>query len=830
MESETSESINADAATADEPTTTTTTSSSSSTSTESINAVEEATTGDTAQEDAPQPSSQELAFKPAEDDSQVACDDHQVAENLARRDFRAKQQHGGTSSLPTDNENTLGQSTTDNTPAVTSLVHQSSRSSTNTPGAVSVLGGLSSHSNMQDGSVRQVPLTPVARDSFRRGHNVGIGVEMVSIGAECLMEQAHPTQNTSGNSSSSHSSERNSDEILVQATAVEPTTLATAKRMEPTVVAGFNRKQLMYVGGFFLLLVGGMAVVIWAVTKDNNPTATDAPTEAPTADPTPTLERIRNRDLLRCGIWEEPVTFFGLTGTYENQEDQVDFILCRAYAAAILGNASKHEIVFTTQKDDFVQLQERKIDMVVSHTFTTMQRDVWEFDGNVNTGFTFSVPYAYTDLVYGGLPEYVACAEDNLNTHGNCSDLRICTNFNTGYFDAIVDKIPERFLIKRNSSLDNVLGFVEGACNVVPAENSGVMEWGLDFLGYQGEFVRGEELFQRDVATIATRDNDPEFSDFVNIILMGFFAAEINNVTKETADDMGGAGVLGENIAQAIKTVGSFKDVYETGIAPFLSRKSWNLLNNGTTGLLFSFLPGKARVTGPGPVVGGTLQSIAERKILRCGIQVKRPGFASLDDERELVGIDVDYCKMLAASVLGEPNAVDFIPLLDKAHGYQKLNDGEVDVLAGFEWNIVDDYREPTTKVGYSFSQPYFYSPVAGEANYTTNLTFGGENRCLVTRQNDNQFSSFVFWVAAASVYAEDQGISQATANAMPDVNLFSKAYLHMLRDAVYFAGNYTQIYDRNLKGLLPVRGRNALNSIDAPGPQIYAAPGYFRT
>ena len=824
MESETGECINADAATTEEP----------SSSKESINTDEETTTADRAQEDAPQTlSSQELAFTHTEDAGQ-GCDDHQFAETLARRDFRIKQQCGATTSpiLPTDDEISRGQSTiTDNTLAVTSLVHQSSRSSTNTPGAVSVLGDLSSHS-IQDGSVRQVPLTPVDRDSFRRGHSIGFGIEMVTItDTECFMEQANPTQNTQGNSSN-NSSQNDADEILVEATAVEATSLATAKAMEPTVVAGFNRKQLMYVGGFFLFLVGVMAVVILALTKDNNASAIEAPTAAPTADPTPTLERIRDRDLLRCGIWEEAVAFLALTGTYKRQEDQVDFILCRAYAAAILGNASKHEIVFTTQKDDFLQLQGGNVDMVVSHTFTTMQRDVWEFDGGVNTGFTFSVPYAYTDLVYGGLPEYVACAEDDLNTLGNCSGLRICTNFNTGYFDAIVDKIPERFLIKRNSTLDNVLGFVEGACNVVPAENSGVMEWGLDFLGYQGEFVRGEELFQRDVATIATRDNDPEFSDFVNIILMGIFAAEINNVTKETADTMRGAGVLGENIAQAIKTVGSYKDVYETGIAPFLSRKSWNLLNNGTTGLLFPFLPGKVRVTGPGPVVGGTLQSIAERKSrkIHCGIQLNYPGFASLDDEEELVGIDVDYCKMLAASVLGDPNAVDFIPLLDKVHGYQMLNDGEVDVLTGFEWNIVDDYREPTTTVGYSFSQPYFYSPVTVQANNATNLTFGGENRCLVTRQDDSQFSSFVFWVAAAPVYAEEQGISQVTANGMPDVHLFSKTYLHMLRDAVYFAGNYTQIYDRNLKGLLAERGRNALNTIVAPGPQIYAAPGYHRT
>ena len=479
-------------------------------------------------------------------------------------------------------------------------------------------------------------------------------------------------------------------------------------------------------------------------------------------------------------------------------------------------------------------LSNGKFDMLLSHVETGMQADIWESELDVNAGFTFSVPYVYTDLVYGGLPQYVACADDNMNARGNCSGIRICTNDNTAYFEALSGKLPERYMIKRNDTLDIVLGFVSGECNVIPSENTGIMEWGLELLGYQGDYVRGTLAFQKDVVSVATRDDDDKFSDFVNIILMGIFAAEQAGVTKETANKMASVGVLGDNLVHAVKAVGSYKDVYEQGITPFMKRSRWNMINNGTTGLLYTLQLGRVRQRGPGRRDGGTLAKIWDRRKLHCGIRTDGEGFASLDSNGNLVGLDVEFCMALAASALeGEAQNIEFISILNEADGYQKLQAGEVDVLAGFTWNVVNDYQEPTTGQGYSFSQPYFYRPIADEwqtANATNNvISLEEENRCLVSRQDDPQFSSFVFWVVAAIIYAAEQGITQIMASEkMPDINLFGDDYLKMFRDAVYFSGNYDEVYERHLGALLPERGRNAVNNIKAPGPQIYVPPGYF--
>jgi len=107
-----------------------------------------------------------------------------------------------------------------------------------------------------------------------------------------------------------------------------------------------------------------------------------------------------------------------------------------------------------------------------------------------------------------------------------------------------------------------------------------------------------------------------------------------------------------------------------------------------------------------------------------------------------------------------------------------------------------------------------------------THMLFDGDNRCLVTRQDDPQFSSFVYWTVAALVYADEQNVSKALADILPDVKIFGEDHKGMFRDAVRFAGNYDEIYERNLGVLLPERGRNAI--IDSPGPQLYVPPGYF--
>lgn len=478
-----------------------------------------------------------------------------------------------------------------------------------------------------------------------------------------------------------------------------------------------------------------------------------------------------------------------------------------------------------------MELTNDKFDLVLSQAHTGMQSDVYDGENGNDRGFSFSVPYAYLDIVFGGVPEYVACADD-MNARGNCSGIKICATDKGFYFDQLIKKLPESHIVRVNDTLSVVAQFVLGACNVIPSDTSGIMEWGLhDIFGYSGPYVRGSVPFEFEVLSVATNDDDEEFADFVSIILLGLMAAEKANVTSETAELMAASMVLGEELVEAVRTVGNYHQLYERGIGPTVERSTWNTLNDGTTGVLISEPFGIVRMNGPGPAPGGTLARIRNHRTLNCGVRPNRTGFAMLDESGTWVGMDIEYCTALAAAALeGESEAVNFIAVEDEADGYRKLQAGAVDVLAGFEWNVINDYQEPTTGEGYTFSQPYFYRPNEGAAlNSTSFLLDDAENLCLVTSQDDVQFSSFVYWTVASTFYAAEVGITIYTANDMPQIQLFGDEYLNCFRNAIYFAGSYDEIYDRNLGVLLPERGRNAINHFRDPGPQLYVPPGFFQ-
>lgn len=78
---------------------------------------------------------------------------------------------------------------------------------------------------------------------------------------------------------------------------------------------------------------------------------------------------------------------------------------------------------------------------------------------------------------------------------------------------------------------------------------------------------------------------------------------------------------------------------------------------------------------------GGRLELIRERGELICGVNGSLPGFSFLDQASgEMSGFDADFCRALAAAVLGDPEAVDFRPTNADARG-PALQTGEVDVL-----------------------------------------------------------------------------------------------------------------------------------------------------
>jgi general L-amino acid transport system substrate-binding protein len=72
---------------------------------------------------------------------------------------------------------------------------------------------------------------------------------------------------------------------------------------------------------------------------------------------------------------------------------------------------------------------------------------------------------------------------------------------------------------------------------------------------------------------------------------------------------------------------------------------------------------------------------VQQRGNLVCGVNGSLPGFSVLDEgSGEYTGFDVDFCRAIAAAVLGDPQAVEFRNLTAQQRG-PALQTGEVDVL-----------------------------------------------------------------------------------------------------------------------------------------------------
>ncbi|WP_018236272.1 amino acid ABC transporter substrate-binding protein [Ensifer sp. BR816] len=88
-----------------------------------------------------------------------------------------------------------------------------------------------------------------------------------------------------------------------------------------------------------------------------------------------------------------------------------------------------------------------------------------------------------------------------------------------------------------------------------------------------------------------------------------------------------------------------------------------------------------AATLSAGLASAGTLADVQTRGKLNCGVTGGQAGFSAPDANGVWHGMDVDYCRAIAAAVLKDPNAVTFVPTTGQTR-FTALASGEVDILA----------------------------------------------------------------------------------------------------------------------------------------------------
>ncbi len=101
---------------------------------------------------------------------------------------------------------------------------------------------------------------------------------------------------------------------------------------------------------------------------------------------------------------------------------------------------------------------------------------------------------------------------------------------------------------------------------------------------------------------------------------------------------------------------------------------------------------------------GSTLQGVLDRGELLCGVSGAATGFAVTQPDGSQEGVDADYCRVVAAAVLGDAEAVTFVPLTAVAR-FTALSSGSVDVLfRNTTWTQSRD-----TELGLNFGPTTYY-------------------------------------------------------------------------------------------------------------------------
>ena len=288
-----------------------------------------------------------------------------------------------------------------------------------------------------------------------------------------------------------------------------------------------------------------------------------------------TMDDVMARGNLSCG------TNTGLVGFAAPDANGnwggFDVAVCRAVAAAVLGDPMAVEFVPTTGKTRFTALASGEIDLLVRNTTWTFSRDVdlkFTFLGvNYYDGQGFMVP---KELGVGSATELdgaTVCIQTGTTTELNLADFFRVNNIS-------YEPVP----IETNAEAQQQ--YLAGACDVYTTDASGLAATRASFESPDAHVLLPEIISKEPLGPLV-RHGDDVWADIVRWTLNALISAEELGVTSANVGEMAAAagnnpeinrllgteGNLGEMLGldsdwavRAISAVGNYGEVFEQHI------------------------------------------------------------------------------------------------------------------------------------------------------------------------------------------------------------------------------------------------------------------------
>jgi len=291
----------------------------------------------------------------------------------------------------------------------------------------------------------------------------------------------------------------------------------------------------------------------------------------PAAHAASTLETVRQRDKVVCGANGGRPGFSGLDS--KGQWQGIDVEVCRAVAAATLGDANKVQFVKVSSQTRFTALQTSEVDLLTANVTWTLSRDT-------TLGLDFAAP-----IFYDG-QGFMVRRDMGVKSVKDLDGAAICIEPGSTSEKIVADIFRANGLsykpvvIEDRKELNNA--FFGGRCDVHVQSTSGLSSGRASVASNPDDYVILPEVFGKDPMGPVVRQGDAQWRDIVNWSVYALIAAEEFGVTsanvdeKKAVDDaeigrlLGATGELGKGLGlpndwayRIIKQVGNYGEVFD---------------------------------------------------------------------------------------------------------------------------------------------------------------------------------------------------------------------------------------------------------------------------
>jgi general L-amino acid transport system substrate-binding protein len=288
----------------------------------------------------------------------------------------------------------------------------------------------------------------------------------------------------------------------------------------------------------------------------------------------PTLKEVRRRGVLNCGV-NPSLPGFAFPDV-RGQWRGFDVDICRAVAAAVLGDAQKVRFVTVDGQDRFSSLQEGRIDLLARNTS-------WTFSRDAGLGLDFAA------VTYFDGQGFLAPRSLGLASAEELSGARICVQDGTSSEENLAEYFGARGIRVRPmpfpSEEEARRQYEAQACDVLTADISALAAARSVTPNPNAHAILPDVISKEPLGPVV-RQNDPVWTDIVRWTVYATVLAEELGVTsktveeaRETATDpqtrrlLGVEGELGRLLGlspdwafQVVRQVGAYHEIFQRGV------------------------------------------------------------------------------------------------------------------------------------------------------------------------------------------------------------------------------------------------------------------------